>query len=425
MEQYREMLSGAQLSIISAEPDLDGVAHTIVPSVRAGSGAELAVALRRLADCCDGVPVLARTLDLFGHSTARDGLLRLGDWVIDADKPDVAAWFRALADAELLPRLGIRALRLLACRTSATERGRATICTLAEILGLEVYGTPHLLYDAHHNAHGFRVEWEFLLVGSRELARSVFAASRGASPRTLDIDALRANTPGRRTLRGGVPPATPPDGCTLARDPTPQSALGSRTVDVDARLAAAPDRCTLPREPTRRSALGPRTLDVDAPLPTLHDRSRLARAAPPGEALGLRALDVDALLAAAPDRRTLPRDPPQRSAHGPHALDVDALRATETAPLQGWPRCVASLADARRLLALIEADAGAPLWAPAAPLCEIVLPATCPEDYQLAEVLYGGALLQLHPDGAEASGVAFPVTDAAALLRIVDELLSG
>src|SRR5262245_47169239 len=177
------MLSRAQLSIVSAERgDLEEVARTIASSMRGGGCAELPVELGPVAACRDGAPIRPRTLDLFGHSTARDGLLRLGDWVIDAGEPAVLAWFRALADAGVLPRLGIRALRLLACRTAATERGRATIGALAEILGIEVFGTPHLLYDAHHDAHGFRAEWAFLLIGSRELARSANAASTDAMP---------------------------------------------------------------------------------------------------------------------------------------------------------------------------------------------------------------------------------------------------
>jgi hypothetical protein len=277
--QYREMLARSQLSIVSTDADLDGVARTIAPCLRVGGALALAEALRALVATEGDGAVAARTLDLFGHSTADAGLLRLGDWVIDDADPAVVAWFRELARAGWLPRLGVRALRLLACRTAATPRGRATIATLADVLGIEVFGTPHLLYDAHHDARGFRAAWEFLLVGS--------SAARG---------------PGSSNLR---------------------------------------------------------------------------------------------------------------------TLDVDALPARPLGPPPPWPRRFASRAAAARILALVDPDAGARLGTPAVPLCELALPASPAGAFHTAEVLHGGAFLQLHLDGDAAPGVAFPVTEPDALLRLI------
>jgi hypothetical protein len=116
--------------------------------------------------------------------------------VIDASSPTVTAFFRELADCDVLARLGIHAVRLLACKTAGSEQGRSTICALANILGVEVYGTNHLLYDAHYDEHGFRDIWKFLLVGSGDLRRTTDRAAIVPEaepwPRTLDIDALPA-----------------------------------------------------------------------------------------------------------------------------------------------------------------------------------------------------------------------------------------
>jgi len=199
MELYDELLSRTQLSVISTEPDheLDRIAQIISPSVRIGGRAELGGLLGRLVAASDGARTVApKTLDLHGHSTAGTAQLRLGDWVIDAAEPTVTAWFRELADHDVLPRLGIHAVRLLACRTADTEQGRATICALAGILGVEVYGTKHLLYNAHYDEHGFRDVWDFLLVGASELQRTASAAlvvpQAARWPCTLDLDALPA-----------------------------------------------------------------------------------------------------------------------------------------------------------------------------------------------------------------------------------------
>jgi hypothetical protein len=200
MQLHRELLSRSRLSVISGESDteLDNIARIITPSIRIDRGAELAELFGRLIAAIDGAKTIApKTLDLIGHSTASTSLLRLGDWVIDAADPAVTSVFRGLADHDVLPRLGIHAVRLLACRTTDTSSGRSTVCTLANILGVEVYGTNHLLHGAHYNKHGFRDTWGSLLMGAGDLRRSMNApavvpdADRWA--RTLDLDALPAS----------------------------------------------------------------------------------------------------------------------------------------------------------------------------------------------------------------------------------------
>ena len=137
-----------------------------------------------------------KTLDLIGHSTPGAALLQLGDWVLDAGSLTVTAFFRGLADNEVLPRLGITAVRLLGCKTADTAYGRSTICTLSDILGVEVYGTTGLLFSAHYGANGFRDEWRFLLIGSSDIRRRSRDAETTSSteidPRALDVDSLVA-----------------------------------------------------------------------------------------------------------------------------------------------------------------------------------------------------------------------------------------
>lgn len=296
MELHRALLSRRHLSVISAEPDheLDRMARTITPSVRAMGRADLEALFGRLLAARDGAQTIApKTLDLLGHSTARTSQLRLGDWVVDAADPAVAGLFRGLANHDVLPRLGIHAVRLLGCKTAATDQGRATICALADILGVEVYGTNHLLYDVHHDKEGFREIWEFLLVCASDLRR-------------------------------------------MTAEPT-----------------VVPE-----------TARWPRTLDIDA-LPAV------------------------------------PR--------GPRAA--------------GWPRRIATASAVRRILPLIRGDAGAPMSGVlAVPRCELLLPSATPGMYHVAHVLFDGAFVRFFPDGAAAPGVAYPVDDVDALLRIVDEL---
>lgn len=200
VEHDRERLARPHLSVISAEPDheLDRIAGRITASVRVGGRAELDALFGRLLAARNGAEAIApKTLDLLGHATARTSLLRLGDWVIDAQSPAVAAWARALAADDVLPRLGIHAVRLLGCQTAGTEAARATLCALSDLLGIEVHGSNHLLYEVHYDEHGFRDIWAFMLVGASALRRAareraqVPEAERGV--RTLVLDALPAD----------------------------------------------------------------------------------------------------------------------------------------------------------------------------------------------------------------------------------------
>jgi hypothetical protein len=215
MERDAELLSRSQLSVISAEADheLDGIAQKIASSVRIDGRGELEGLFGRLLAVRDGVKTIAqKTLDLIGHSTAGSSLLVLGSWVIDAANPTVKAFFRELADHDVLPRLGIHAVRLLACRTISTGPAAATVCALADILGVEVFGTHHLLYNVHYDDHGFRSAWEFLLEGSSDVRRAthepVVVPQADRWPRTLDIDALPVAPLAPRVARWPVRVAT-------------------------------------------------------------------------------------------------------------------------------------------------------------------------------------------------------------------------
>lgn len=134
-------------------------------------------------------PPMPKTLDLVGHSTPAS-LLDLGGWVIDRGNPTVTAFFRELADHDVLPRLGIASVRLLGCGTASTQRARDTIIALTEILGLPVLGTTSLVHAGHFRRDGFDPAWGFQLVGARELAAPQPPPATGT--RTFDIDLLPA-----------------------------------------------------------------------------------------------------------------------------------------------------------------------------------------------------------------------------------------
>ena len=133
-----------------------------------------------------------KTLDLIGHTIAGK-LLSIGDWVIDASSARVRAYFRELADLEVMTRLGIHSVRLLGCMTAESTSGRRTICTLSEILGIEVFGTRDLIFADHYRDSGFSADE--LLACSSDLRREFVEPRRPilAGPRTLDLDSMPAS----------------------------------------------------------------------------------------------------------------------------------------------------------------------------------------------------------------------------------------
>ncbi len=193
----RALLAASHLSVITRHADFelarvqDIIEHKALVDGR-GDLEELLGDL--LGEVATGTPAPPKTLDLIGHATPGKSLLQLGGWVIDATSPTVTAFFRELADHDVLLQLGIHAVRLLGCQTADTGQGRATICALSSILGLEVFGTTQLIYSAHYDAGGFRDHCHHTLVCASDLRRE-----RGELPspvlaepypRVLDIDAL-------------------------------------------------------------------------------------------------------------------------------------------------------------------------------------------------------------------------------------------
>lgn len=180
------------LSLISQHTDaeLALIHETVEEALVVGGRLELEALLGMLLRApVDRTP---KTLDLIGHATAGSSLLQLGDWVIDGASGVVTAFFRGLADDDVLGRLGIHAIRLLGCNTADTGRGRATLRALSQLTGVEVYGTTGLVFASHYDARGFKDEWSFLLVAASDLGRAPEPAqvTGELSPRILDIDAL-------------------------------------------------------------------------------------------------------------------------------------------------------------------------------------------------------------------------------------------
>lgn len=190
------LLSQAHLSILAQPTDgeLRCIANIVEHCIIVDGRSELERALGSLL--AHGVPPTAKTLDLIGHSTPGPSLLSLGEWVIDIANPTVSAYFRELADHDVFGRLGITALRLLGCRTAETSAARATIVGLAELLGIDVYGTRGILFASHYTARGFSDDHRYLLVSNHELvAEQVLPEARFETwPQVLDIDTLPSSS---------------------------------------------------------------------------------------------------------------------------------------------------------------------------------------------------------------------------------------
>jgi len=191
---HADILNQSRLSIISrcSDPEIDRIADVIEHPIRVEGRDDLeAVLCALLAHGRAGAP---KTLDLIGHSVAGTSLLALGNWVIDAASPVVTAFFRELADQEILARLGIQAVRLLGCGTAETASGRWTVCALAELLGIDVYGTTGVLLASHYDPAGFMDVRRYLLQSAAQLlARGPVSKPTGdghPSGSVLDIDAI-------------------------------------------------------------------------------------------------------------------------------------------------------------------------------------------------------------------------------------------
>lgn len=195
----RALLAQPHLTVVSGEPDFDlrQIAQIIAGSVIASGRADLEALFGRLLAAVErAAAVTPKTLDLIGHTRTSASLLALGDWVIDVADPATTAFCHGLVDRDVLPRLGVGALRLLGCHSAGTAHARATIEQLSDLLGIEVLGTNQLLSAGHYDTGGFRDCWSCLLVGTSELRHG--SSERGAAPagdphpRILDLDALPA-----------------------------------------------------------------------------------------------------------------------------------------------------------------------------------------------------------------------------------------
>lgn len=297
------LLSQPHLSVISmtdgsVDAELARIGEVLEHEVEVEGRGDLEALLGRLlhasAASAPEAPPTPKTLDLIGLSTPDRSLLVLGAWVIDMESKAVRAFFRELAELEVLPRLGITAVRLLGARTAETRPGRETITKLAELLGVEVLGTRGPLRATDYDARGLRDEAAQGLASSYDLKWQ------------------------------------------------------------------------------------------------------------PGETIG----SIDAL----PYGRM---------------LDVDALPVSPLPAGAPWPVLVATHALARELLRLVRRAAGAAMPGMlTGPDCEIALPAPRPGGYYLVQVMFGGELVRVYPEGPRRPGVVYLVDDPAALRTLIERLRS-
>ena len=194
LQHAQELLTSARISIITSPPDAEvsRLQALLGDHLQADGRIALERLLGQLVHARGDVAPAPKTLDLIGHATS-DGLIRIGDWVLDGESPTVTSFFREIADLEVLPRIGVTALRLLGCSTAVTTRARATLKILAELLGLEVFGTTGPIFSAHYDAGGFNHQWRFLLSAASDAPATGEVGEAPvpiATRRALDIDGL-------------------------------------------------------------------------------------------------------------------------------------------------------------------------------------------------------------------------------------------
>jgi hypothetical protein len=196
MDVPRNLLDQPHLSVITrlADPELARIQSIIAHKALVDGRGDLEELFGALL--AFDAPVMPKTLDLIGHATPDRSLLVLGDWVIDGTKATVTSYFRELADHDVMGRLGITAVRLIGCNTADTDTGRMTILTIAEILGLEVFGTTQLIFNAHYDANGFADDRAHCLIGSSALNAQQVCNQPLVNPwpQSLDIDSLPAES---------------------------------------------------------------------------------------------------------------------------------------------------------------------------------------------------------------------------------------
>jgi len=192
VQNARRLLTQPRISIITSHPDAEvsRLQGLIGDHIQTDGRLALEHLLGDLVHAIGDTPPAPKTLDLIGHATP-DGLLRMGDWVLDGENRTVTAFFRGIADAEVLPRIGVTAVRLLGCSTAVGTRARGTMKVLSELLGLEVYGTTSPIYNLHYDEAGFAHQWRFLLSAASESPTpNEDTPAPLPSRRTLDIDSL-------------------------------------------------------------------------------------------------------------------------------------------------------------------------------------------------------------------------------------------
>ncbi len=93
-----------------------------------------------------------RTLDLIGHSTHKQYLLRLRAWTLAADDATRVAFATA---APVLAQHRVARIRLIGCRTARSQAGWATARAIADATGVQVFATTDLVYGEDFDRDGF------------------------------------------------------------------------------------------------------------------------------------------------------------------------------------------------------------------------------------------------------------------------------